>query len=98
MTTETPKIAALRLAYQAGAISADEAESEIRSEMIASGQPARDLEQAQERWNTQELQRDFEVIGFCAPFVVVRRKSDGVKGSLEFTHSPRVYFNFVEDK
>jgi hypothetical protein len=29
--------------------------------------------------------------------VVVKRKSDGKKGSLEFTHSPRVYFNFVED-
>jgi hypothetical protein len=25
------------------------------------------------------------------------RKSDGVKGSLEFTHNPRVYFNFVAD-
>jgi hypothetical protein len=34
------------------------------------------------------------VIGFAAPFVVVRRKSDGVKGTLEFTHSPRVYFDF----
>lgn len=66
--------------------------------MIETGQPARDLELAQERWNTQELQRDFDVIGFAAPFVVVRRKSDGVKGSLEFTHSPRIYFNFVEDK
>ena len=26
--------------------------------------------------------RDFEVIGFAAPLVVVRRKSDGQKGSL----------------
>ena len=45
-------------------------------------------------WNTEELSRDFEVIGFMAPFVVVRRKSDGQKGSLEFRHSPRFYFNF----
>ena len=45
-------------------------------------------------WNTEELSRDFEVIGFMAPLVVVRRKSDGVKGSLEFQHSPRIYFNF----
>jgi hypothetical protein len=35
-------------------------------------------------------------MGFAAPYVVVRRKSDGVKGSLEFTHHPRVYFNFQE--
>lgn len=45
-------------------------------------------------WDTEELRRDFEVIGFMAPFVVVRRLSDGVKGSMEFRHSPRYYFNF----
>lgn len=45
-------------------------------------------------WDTTALQSDFAVIGFSAPFVMVRRKADGVKGTLEFTHSPRVYFNF----
>lgn len=45
-------------------------------------------------WTTEELSRDFEVTGFLAPFVVVRRKKDGVKGSLEFQHQPRLYFNF----
>ena len=45
-------------------------------------------------WDTKELQEDFEVLGFSAPFVVVIRKSDRVKGSLEFTHMPRKYFNF----
>lgn len=49
-------------------------------------------------WDTAALQRDFDVIGFQAPFVVVYRKSDGVRGSLEFTHSPRVYFNWVADQ
>lgn len=48
-------------------------------------------------WTTQELSQDFEVIGFMAPLVVVRRKSDGVKGSLEFQHSPRYYFSFSPD-
>jgi len=47
-------------------------------------------------WDTAELTRDFEVIGFMAPLIVVRRKADGVKGSLEFQHYPRLYFNFVE--
>ena len=45
-------------------------------------------------WTTEELGEDFEVIGFMAPLVVVRRKSDGIKGSLEFQHNPRLYFNF----
>jgi hypothetical protein len=72
----------------------DETEN-VRRAMIATGQPQRDLAEAKERWNTDDLARDFEVIGFAAPFVVVVRKADGVKGSLEFTHSPRVYFNFV---
>lgn len=48
-------------------------------------------------WDTAELARDFEVLGFLAPFVVVCRKSDGRKGSLEFQHQPRLYFNFVLD-
>ncbi len=48
-------------------------------------------------WDTQQLRQDFEVIGFLAPLVVVRRKADGVKGSLEFQHRPRYYFNFVAD-
>jgi hypothetical protein len=49
-------------------------------------------------WDTQQLRQDFEVIGFLAPLVVVLRRSDGVKGSLEFQHSPRLYWGFVEDK
>jgi len=49
-------------------------------------------------WDTKELSRDFDVIGFSAPLVVVKRKSDGVSGSLEFQHRPRFYFNFQEHK
>lgn len=48
-------------------------------------------------WDTTQLQEDFTVEGFSAPFVVVKRKSDGVRGTLEFTHQPRVYFDFKED-
>ena len=46
-------------------------------------------------WDTQQLGQDFQVIGFLAPLVVVRRKADGVRGSLEFQHRPRFYFNFA---
>jgi hypothetical protein len=49
-------------------------------------------------WDTEELGQEFEVIGFMAPIVVVKRKSDGKKGSLEFQHHPRLYWGFVEDK
>jgi hypothetical protein len=49
-------------------------------------------------WDTEELSRDFAVEGFLAPFVVVRRKTDGVRGSLSFQHQPRFYFDFQEDK
>ncbi len=45
-------------------------------------------------WTTSELSEDFDVIGFAAPLVVVRRKSDGQNGSLMFQASPRFYFGF----
>src|SRR6266576_6340430 len=46
-------------------------------------------------WDGSQLSEDFEVLGFMGPYIVVRRKSDGLKGSLEFQHKPRFYFNFV---
>ena len=50
-----------------------------------------------EVWDTDELRRDFEAKGFLAPFVIVRRRSDGVLGSLMFQHEPRFYFRFLPD-
>ena len=49
-------------------------------------------------WDGVELGRDFEVIGFMAPLVVARRRSDSQRGSLEFQHHPRFYFNWRDDK
>jgi hypothetical protein len=69
-----------------------------RRDMIETGQPQADLAAEQgQTWDTAALQREFEVTGFAAPYVVVRRKSDGAVGSLEFTHSPRVYFGWKPD-
>jgi hypothetical protein len=45
-------------------------------------------------YDTDQMREHFSVIGFGAPYLVVTRKSDGVKGSLEFQHAPRYYFNF----
>ena len=74
----------------------------IRRERLAeiNAQPgSREALEAQygQVWDTAQLTEYFEVIGFMAPFVVVRRRADGVKGSLEFQHNPRFYFNFAPD-
>lgn len=42
-------------------------------------------------WTTAELTAEFEVLAFLAPFVEVRRKSDGAVGMLQFDGQPRVY-------
>jgi len=70
----------------------------IRKAMVETGMPLIDLAaNAGPTWDTDQLRAEYEVLGFSAPFVVVRRRSDGVRGSLEFTHSPRVYFNWIAD-
>jgi hypothetical protein len=70
----------------------------VRRRMIETGQPQADLAVANQTWTTAELQRDFEVLGFAAPFAVVRRIADGAVGTVEFTHQPRRYFGFVADQ
>lgn len=71
----------------------------IRREMLAeiNSEPgSREALEAEhgQVWDTKQLSEDFEVIGFAAPLIVVRRKADGVKGSLFFQHNPRFYFDF----
>lgn len=44
---------------------------------------------------TDEMLAEYEVLGFALGFCIVQRKSDGVKGTLDFDHAPRRYFNFV---
>lgn len=70
----------------------------VRRMMIETDAPAQDLAQTTgPAWDTEAFKRDFEVLGFLAPFVLVRRRSDGKRGTLEFVHLPRVYFNWQED-
>lgn len=47
-------------------------------------------------WTTEELRQQFEVLGFAMPLAVVKRKSDGKKGSLFFQVNPRFYFGWEE--
>ena len=51
----------------------------------------------EQRWTTEQLVKDFEILDFLAPYVVVIRKSDGQKGSLAFRHAPRIYFGWEPD-
>lgn len=45
---------------------------------------------------TAEMQEKYDVIGFGGGLCVVTRKSDGKRGSLDFTHMPRFYHSFQE--
>lgn len=84
---ETEEIRRNRLAAINGTVESDDPNAERRRLEAHYGQV----------WNTHQLSVEFEVIGFMAPYIVVKRKSDGRKGSLEFRHAPRFYFNFVLD-
>ena len=79
----------------------DTTETLRRSRLVVlNAEPAdrKTLEQRHGRvWDPSELGRDFAVIGFMAPYAVVRRKCDRVLGSLEFQHHPRFYFNWRAD-
>jgi len=48
-------------------------------------------------WNTDGIRENYSVESFLAPYCIVTRKSDGKRGTLEFTHQPRFYFNFIAD-
>ena len=43
-----------------------------------------------------DMLEQFTVLGFAMNMCVVERKSDGVRGTLDFANSPRLYFNFQE--
>ncbi len=47
-------------------------------------------------WDTNEVSEEFEITGFMAPFIVVRRFSDNQKGTMMFQDRPRFYFSFKE--
>jgi len=46
--------------------------------------------------DTKEATKKFEFVSFLAPFAIVIRRSDQVKGSVRFQDSPRYYFSFKE--
>ena len=76
-------------------------DSATSSMMLSQAKSAEDLRSTLEAlhgkdnvFNTAEATENFSFLSFAAPLVAVERKIDGVVGTLEFTHSPRLYFNF----
>lgn len=49
-------------------------------------------------WTRDELREEYEIISFLAPYVLVRERATGKKGTMEFTHMPRFYFSFQLDE
>jgi hypothetical protein len=53
-----------------------------------------------ENWTKYEMLADFEVLGFAYGMCVVKRKSDGAKGTLQFgtfeDDPVRYYYDFQE--
>ena len=76
----------------------NDATENVRRELVRQlnaepkGRAALELKHGQV-WDTQELGRDYEVIGFLAPLVMVRRRSDAVLGTLLPRQQRRSYTN-----
>ena len=66
----------------------DEAKKKVYRDLVHAG--FKDIMTA------EEATEKYEFEGFGGGIVVVTRKSDGVRGSLNFTHIPRFYFDFLE--
>jgi hypothetical protein len=52
------------------------------------------LPQAEQIWTTARMQWDFTVQGLALAMVIVVRKADGVRGTLQFTQAPPLYYSF----
>lgn len=48
-------------------------------------------------WSTDEVQQEFEIVGFQSYLAYGIRKSDGKKVVLDFSHSPRFYWILREE-
>ena len=51
-------------------------------------------EKGGECWTTEEVQEEFESLGFMAPFCTARKRETHKKGTLLFVHRPRIYYGW----
>lgn len=45
-------------------------------------------------WDADEFEKSFDVLGFRKPYVMVRRRADGVRGTAVYQRDPVLYFAF----
>ena len=45
-------------------------------------------------WTAEAFAREFELLGLLISPAIIRRKSDGLKGTIRFEGNPRVFFDF----
>jgi len=77
----------------------DERRRHLIEEINAFPKTRRELESlGHEVWDRKELDSDFEVLGFRAPFVVVENLVNGMRGSLLYQEDPRFYYGFEKDR
>jgi hypothetical protein len=75
----------------------ENARRELVREVNQNAERAKLEEKYGEVLTTSQMQELYSVEGFLSPFVVCRRKSDGKRGTLMFSHDPRYYFGWQED-
>ena len=49
-------------------------------------------------WTAEEFAREFELLGLLVSPAIVRRKVDGMKGTIRFEGCPRVFFDFQPER
>jgi hypothetical protein len=49
-------------------------------------------------WSDDELLEQFEIASFKPPYVHVSRKKDGIRGTVAYIDSPRLYFDFQPEE
>lgn len=49
-------------------------------------------------WTSEELLAEYEISHFDPPYVYVIRKRDGIRGTVAYIESPRLYFSFIPQK
>lgn len=72
--------------------------TESRRRILVDEINSKEFQAPPERWTADEARERFEFIGFMAPFAIARERATGREGTLEFTHSPRFYFNWEANR
>ncbi len=45
-------------------------------------------------WTSEQFGQEFEILGLMISPTIVRRKSDGMRGTIQFHGDPRIFFDF----